>query len=279
MKTRVISAAVGLALLAVVMVLFDTIAVNIALTAIGGLAVYEVAKALKLDGKKVLYLPVIAFALLYFLFELPDLLFVYVTMFVMFCVVMFSKDRHYLYKEGAAFAAAAILIVLGLGSILKMRALFANNKWDAVMALLFGLATGWLCDTFAYTFGCLFGKRKMCPSISPNKTIAGGIGGVAGTPVCIALIYVIYALNAENSVFYGTVRPGTVLFFFAMGAVGAVLGIIGDLAASYIKRECGVKDFGNIMPGHGGAYDRIDSVLFTCVFTYFCLSVFVKYVI
>ena len=64
-----------------------------------------------------------------------------------------------------------------------------------------------------------------------------------------------------------------------MGAVGAVLGIIGDLAASYIKRECGVKDFGNIMPGHGGAYDRIDSVLFTCVFTYFCLSVFVKYVI
>lgn len=112
--------------------------------------------------------------------------------------------------------------------------------------------TSWGSDTFAYLTGSLIGKKKIAAvsHISPNKTLAGSIGGVLGA-VILNLIYNNYAILNLNI---------SLIIIFA--ALGAILSQIGDLVASYIKRKTGIKDFGNLIPGHGGIMDRFDSMIF-----------------
>lgn len=113
----------------------------------------------------------------------------------------------------------------------------------------------WSTDTFAYFIGNIFGKNGLCPSISPNKTVEGSIGGLVGSIVVGLLFGVI--INPLMDINIG-------LHHFAIiGLIGGVLSQLGDLSASSIKRFCGVKDFGWILPGHGGLLDRFDSLLFT----------------
>ncbi len=276
MKKRLISVAVGLVLLAIVMWLYDTLLLNLVLVAIATIAVYELTKALGFEDLPALTVPSAAISAIYLVFMPADLMLVYSLLLLSFAVIMSVKRRHYTYRQSAAFVLAVLMVTLGLGSILRAREL-SECTADGRFMLGFGLGLGWICDTFAFTFGKLFGKRKLCPSISPNKTVAGAVGGVVGTPVVAAAAYWIYSSLAEESALYGTAGAGSLLFFLLVGAAGAVIGIYGDLAASYIKRECGIKDFGNIMPGHGGALDRIDSVLFTSVFSYFCFYFFIEY--
>ncbi len=277
MKKRLISIAVGLVLLAFLMWRLDTVAVNIAFALIGAIGVFEITRALGMNDNR---LWVVLFGLLHVwnMLLLPDAhYFIYLLLFVMFCLVMFLKNRHYTYKEAAGAFAATVMLTMGLRSILVIRDA-SQTVWDARFMFFMGLALGWLCDTLAFTFGNLFGKKKLCPSISPNKTVAGAVGGVVGTPVLIALLYWWYASSAApGSAFYGRLGAAHFAFFAVLGLVGAVVGIIGDLAASYIKRECGIKDFGNIMPGHGGVIDRLDSVLFTCTLASFAYALWLAW--
>ena len=119
----------------------------------------------------------------------------------------------------------------------------------------------WGCDTCAYCVGMLIGKHKMAPVLSPKKSIEGGIGGILGA----ALIGVLYALainhwgGAESEVFT----------YAVIGAVGGAISQIGDLAASAIKRYHNIKDYGRLIPGHGGILDRFDSVIFTAPIIYY----------
>lgn len=112
--------------------------------------------------------------------------------------------------------------------------------------------TAWGSDTFAYLTGSLIGKKKIeaVSHISPNKTLAGSIGGVIGAVVLNLLYNNLANLNLNISL----------IVIFA--ALGAILSQIGDLVASYIKRKTGIKDFGNLIPGHGGIMDRFDSMIF-----------------
>ena len=125
----------------------------------------------------------------------------------------------------------------------------------------------WGCDTFAYCFGMLFGKHKLSPILSPNKTIEGAIGGIIGASTLgIIYIYIIFnKLIIENP--FSLVRVGV-----ACG-VGAIISMLGDLTASAIKRDYNAKDFGNLIPGHGGILDRFDSVIFAAPALYFILTI------
>ena len=114
----------------------------------------------------------------------------------------------------------------------------------------------WVNDTFAYLTGSLLGKHKLSPKISPNKSWEGLIGGLVGTWGAALLIYWLEAY-AKNSYI-----PFTVTQWLALGTAIMIFGTLGDLFESMIKRTVGVKDSGNIMPGHGGLLDRLDSVLF-----------------
>lgn len=117
----------------------------------------------------------------------------------------------------------------------------------------------WGSDTCAYFAGMFFGKHKLIPEISPKKTIEGAIGGVIGT-VIITLIFAKY-FQAEN-----------LLYFIPLAMIGSIVSQIGDLFASAIKREFGIKDYGNLIPGHGGILDRFDSILFTAPLTYYGMT-------
>lgn len=117
----------------------------------------------------------------------------------------------------------------------------------------------WGCDTCAYCVGVLIGKHKMAPVLSPKKSIEGAVGGVAGA----VLLGVIYAFFTKG----GMVEYGIIC------GVGALISMVGDLAASAIKRNQGIKDYGKLIPGHGGILDRFDSVIFTAPVIYY-LSLF-----
>ena len=124
----------------------------------------------------------------------------------------------------------------------------------------------WGCDTCAYCVGMLIGKHKMAPVLSPKKSIEGGIGGIAGA----ALIGVLYALAINH---WGN-AGADVAAYAVIGAAGGAISQVGDLAASAIKRYHNIKDYGKLIPGHGGILDRFDSVIFTAPIIYYLAILF-----
>ena len=130
---------------------------------------------------------------------------------------------------------------------------------EGFIGLLLVFVISALTDTFAYLVGMTYGKirkgnvKKLCPKLSPNKTVAGAIGGLIGGAIGSVAIYFIFggALNLELGW----------LIFIAIGIVMAIATEVGDLLESLIKRRAGIKDMGKIMPGHGGVLDRIDGIL------------------
>lgn len=125
------------------------------------------------------------------------------------------------------------------------------------------LITCWSCDSVAYFSGRFFGKTKLCESISPKKTVEGAIGGVIGS-VLISLIF---------GIMFSATLNIKLIHFLIMGIIAGIVGQMGDLIASSIKRYNGIKDFGHIMPGHGGILDRFDSVLLNNVAIFFYLNI------
>ena len=119
----------------------------------------------------------------------------------------------------------------------------------------------WGCDTCAYCVGVLIGKHKMAPVLSPKKSIEGAVGGVLGA----ALLGAIYAAATGA---YNPNPAHTPLIYAIICGVGALVSMVGDLAASAIKRQENIKDYGTLIPGHGGILDRFDSVIFTAPVIY-----------
>jgi phosphatidate cytidylyltransferase len=127
-------------------------------------------------------------------------------------------------------------------------------------ALLFLLLCVWVCDSAAYYFGSTFGRRKLAPEISPNKTVAGAVGGTLGAAGAAAILKMLKLV------------PWSIPYVLGAGLCIAVLAQVGDLAESMVKRDAGVKDSGSLIPGHGGIMDRVDSLLFTVPVFYYILS-------
>jgi len=153
-----------------------------------------------------------------------------------------------------------VYISLFISYIYKIRLL---NDGIYVIWLVF--VTSWINDTFAYFTGVLFGKHKMVPKLSPKKTWEGAVGGIfVSTVVGFAYGYLVSGRMSEM-----LLHP--VYTFGIATFAGAILSIIGDLAASAIKRNYGIKDYGSLIPGHGGILDRFDSVLFTAPAVYFAI--------
>lgn len=147
-------------------------------------------------------------------------------------------------------------------------ALSRDFPCGGTFAISFAIFLPVFSDTFAYLVGSTLGKRKLCPSISPKKTVAGAIGGLLGSVLCAVTFFLLFDLYAVIPVGYVSFSDSVAVravVFVVLGIVGGVLAEIGDLAASRIKRTMNIKDFGNIFPGHGGVLDRLDSIMFTLV--------------
>lgn len=151
------------------------------------------------------------------------------------------------------------LIYTAVPMALMMLVGFVGSEWEParVLAIIFIV---WVNDIFAYLVGCSIGKHKMCPSISPKKSWEGFFGGL--------LSAVGFAMAA------GYMMEGNVYAWGGLGAVVALAGVAGDLVESMIKREYGVKDSGNLIPGHGGVLDRFDALLMAMPFAYVYMMIF-----
>ncbi|MEN6413154.1 MAG: phosphatidate cytidylyltransferase [Veillonellales bacterium] len=121
----------------------------------------------------------------------------------------------------------------------------------------------WSSDTFAYFIGTQFGKHKLCPTISPQKTVEGAIGGIAGCILIITFLGIWMQLSTIHSLF--------------LGVLIAIIAPVGDLVESALKRFAGVKDSGRVLPGHGGILDRFDSILFTVPAVYYYVQIILLY--
>ena len=158
-----------------------------------------------------------------------------------------GKEKQLGFATLAAGILSATLLAAGFASLALLR--------DITPALAIAPLVGaFMSDTGAYFAGRAFGKRKLCPAVSPNKTVEGCVGGFIGSIVGMIVYHLI--VKATISLDLGWVM------IIVLGIVGSLLGQIGDLSFSVIKREYGIKDYGAIFPGHGGVLDRFDSVLF-----------------
>ena len=153
-------------------------------------------------------------------------------------------------------------IVITLFSIIYIPFLFQHIIYlDNKIFIIWVFVMSWGTDTFAYLVGNLIGKHKLSPNLSPKKTIEGSIGGILGS----ILIMILLAMKFELEPIWKII---TISFF------GSIIAQIGDLFASKIKRLVGIKDFGFIMPGHGGILDRFDSILLVAPYTYYAIKYF-----
>ena len=270
MAKRIISAVVGLVLLVVILSFYETILLNIAVSAISVLAVYELFSATGYIKEKLLSIVCLAYAGLFPFIGCTDIKNLHKPVMFIFVLVLFVLMFRYYERANIQELAVAfmvsMLIPYAFSTIVFTRDLsLAHGRFMIILAL----GGAWLGDTGAYFVGTFLGKHKLCPKISPKKTVEGFIGGMITTALCFALIgYIYYCYKSTDA------NPIHVNYIALMivGLICDVLGVIGDLSASMIKRQCKIKDFGNIMPGHGGVLDRFDSVLFTAPFMYVLFS-------
>ncbi len=148
-------------------------------------------------------------------------------------------------------------------SFILLISMMDNGKY--LLWLIF--ISSWCCDTLAYYFGRAFGKHKLIPKVSPKKTVEGSLGGLLGSVIgCTVYGFIISKYGVNIALYH----------YVILGILGGIFGQFGDLVASSIKRNAGVKDYSNLIPGHGGILDRFDSILFAAVVVFYYLSVFVR---
>lgn len=149
------------------------------------------------------------------------------------------------------------LFTVFLPMALVMTLLDDSKQPIGLVLVIFAFVIAFGGDIFAYFAGTFFGKHKLCPAVSPKKTVEGALAGLLGGAVLSLMVAFVFQQLDWITPKY--------LSVFILAIVGGIAGQIGDLSASLVKRHCGIKDFGSIFPGHGGIMDRLDSVLFTMI--------------
>lgn len=268
MKERVISGVVLVAFLATIVIFNNSfpLALNAAVSVVSVLCVYELVNACNLTRHWVLHIPsLIVAALIPFagMIEEGTLILYSIYSLVMF-LSLIVYHRSISFKELAIIYSMSVMMPSALETIVQTRGLSENHgMFYAMIAVL----AAWIPDMGAYFAGTFFGKHKLCPEISPKKTVEGLIGGTIFSVIAIVAIGMFFSF-----VYYGGEKQVSYLVLCLIGLGGAFTSVIGDLSFSLIKRSCGVKDFGQIIPGHGGMLDRFDSVIFTAPYVYILLS-------
>lgn len=175
---------------------------------------------------------------------------IFVLSFAVMSVYTFIADKPEFGKVASTWFVS-LYATAGFTSLVLLADIADNSTWHV---MFFAFAAAWVTDSCALICGMLFGKHKLLPSVSPKKTIEGAIGGVL---FCVAA-FLLYAKLLESFFDY-TIE--SYVMIAVCGLVSGIVAVIGDLIFSAIKRSSGIKDFGNLMPGHGGVLDRFDSVI------------------
>ena len=258
MIIRVISAIVALGILFPVVFFSETFLLPLAAAVVGCICLFEMLGCLKL--RKNLWVSISFYAVGIFApiamryMQNKTLLLaclcacVALLALIMLTVNVFSKRKIHTSQTSSMFMTGCYIIA-AFTSVVFIRDSGAHGKILLVMMF----AAPWVTDTFAYFFGRAIGKHKLIPEVSPKKTVEGSVAGIV-----FCMLYVLLFAFICTRIWDVTCNY---LVLAGLGIVLSIVGQIGDLAMSAIKREYNLKDFGKIMPGHGGALDRFDSVL------------------
>ncbi len=179
-----------------------------------------------------------------------------------FAYIIFLKLKRNIVD--VAITVFSLLYIPFMFSFIKLLLLMENGRF--FMTYVFVVA--FVGDTFAFLVGKSIGKHKLCPEISPNKTVEGSIGCVIGVIICSIVMTLI-----GNNIFNLELN---IIYMLLAGFIAGISGQFGDLAASAIKRFCKIKDFGNVIPGHGGILDRFDSILFIAPIMYMFVKLYIN---
>ena len=258
-KTRLISG-ILLVITALLTIISGGYVLFFTLVCISLIGMQELYKAMGVHGESTGLLEIIGYlgAILYYVslllgFESYGLMTVLVSLILIMFVYVFTYPKYNAHQIMSAFFGVVYVAVM-LSFILLTR-----NLPDGKFIVWLIFLCSWGCDTCAYCVGMLIGKHKMAPVLSPKKSVEGGIGGVVGA----GLLGVIYAAAIQ----------GPMVEYAVICGIGALISMVGDLAASAIKRNQGIKDYGKLIPGHGGILDRFDSVIFTAPVIYYLAKI------
>ncbi len=254
-KTRLISGII-LVIIALATIISGSWILFFTLLAVSLIGMRELYKVMKVSDEHVTVLELVGYlgAVLYYIAMKADFgnygtMAIIISMILILFVYVFGYPKYRAEQVMAAFFGMVYVAVM-LSFIYLTRSL-PDGKFLVWLIFL----CSWGCDTCAYCVGMLIGKHKMAPVLSPKKSIEGAVGGVAGA----ALLGVIYAAATQ----------GKMAEYALICAVGALISMVGDLAASAIKRNQNIKDYGKLIPGHGGILDRFDSVIITAPVIYY----------
>ncbi len=266
MKTRIISGAVGIIIFVAAIfaaLKIDAIILHILLAAIGCIGVYEALKPTGYVKSRFLLISSLIYAAVTpFIYSFDvlgpkvlgiDMEIKHEICLILYAIVIFTVSMFH-HKEikpsEVAYAFAATVAITF--SFWSLAAIFSNPDGNGLFYLIIVVIAAWGCDTGAYFSGYFFGKHKMAPEISPKKTVEGAVGGIIIVELLMLGACLIFNEITGNMVNLITILCATPFL--------ALAGMMGDLVFSYIKRDCGIKDYGKLMPGHGGVLDRFDSV-------------------
>lgn len=277
MKVRIISGVTFALLMAFVVWLGDAV-LAIAWCAVSIIAYIEMANATNVsvidaEGKRKLNLIetisiagiVIYYAMIYTtqnpLYEMLTMVFLLILTMVVYVFSFPKYKAEQIMHSFFAFIYGPVMISFSLMTRMMSNGMDTPLYNVGFFAAWMIFISAWASDTCAYFVGVMFGRHKLAPTLSPKKSIEGAIGGVLGATIAGG----IYGKILE---YCGIFTEGGIWIFALLGMCGSIVAQIGDLAASAIKRNFDIKDYGNCIPGHGGVLDRFDSVIFTSPLIY-----------
>lgn len=265
MKTRIISAVILLPMV-IFILYYGELPLILTLCTATVIGLHEFYKAVDMNEPLLKYLTMILTVTVYVIFFFEWYIFLNVTMviFVVLCLAVYALKFPRISLQQLSYVAfACIYIIYLLLHIALVRGYEVNGSW--YVWLIFVIAFG--SDSSAYFVGVTMGRHKLVPNLSPKKTIEGAVGGVVGAGILSAVFGYIMYLN-------GPLQELSVMaLFFVVGAIGSLVSQIGDLVGSAMKRQTNIKDFGKIIPGHGGILDRLDSILVTAPYVYLAIRI------
>lgn len=275
MLKRILTAVIAIPIGVLVLVLNNPHIIGAVTAALGTVAVYEVLSAAKYTKcKSISALSLVFSAGLPFFFYYdvirPYVILFGVVFFIATCACFLMHHKTLRFSEVGLIVLISVCIPLALSTLSFF---FFRFPEHGIFFIVFTLIVTWIADAGAYFAGTFLGKHKLAPEISPKKTWEGFFGGLAASvifSVLTALAYQLfdYIFTGENHFTFNFI------VIVVVAVVSTFLGLLGDLIASLLKRQCGVKDFGNLLPGHGGVMDRFDSVLFVAPFIYLVFQFF-----
>lgn len=262
MKTRLLTALFGIPLIIFLLVVRGWLA-ELFIVLLAVIALYEYYNALSVAGYRVFrwggFLAAVAMWPMSRLMGVLDpMILALAAMIITLFGVLVGKEPKFPDAAASVYPIFTCLLPMSM-FMMMLNAQYGLVPGIALITMSFGIAYG--CDAAAYFGGKCFGRHKLCPLVSPKKTVEGAVFGLAGS-VIVALLVRLFFIRVLKQPMPGI--PAAIL----LGLLGSFAGQIGDLTASLLKRYCGIKDFGNVFPGHGGVMDRFDSNIFVLIVLY-----------